>query len=172
MKYKPKHHESAFTIWAACDNFEEVALEMRRKFPKACGSMRRQTLYSWAKHDNWEQRLANIKDAVRQHTDAEVVSEQIALQHKYRTLINKSYEVATQKHPKTFAEAINAFKGLAPHYYEMIAPAKRGGTTNIDKVLIMFLEVMSDDHELGKRFEKRLPLLRDELLKRLDDAKN
>ncbi len=57
-------------------------------------------------------------------------------------------------------------------YYEMIAPAKRGGTTNIDKVLIMFLEVMSDDHELGKRFEKRLPLLRDELLKRLDDVKN
>ena len=36
----------------------------------------------------------------------------------------------------------------------MISPAKRGGTTNIDKVLIMFLEVMSDDHELGKRFEK------------------
>lgn len=172
MKYGDSYIEKAFYIWFETDNFDETARIMRKKF-KRCKTIVRQTIEKWHKSEQWEERAAELRLQARLQVDKDIVNERVALLKQYKELIQKAYETALRNSvkAKSFEGAIGAFNSMCKTYMELAGFGDRR-LRNIDELLVIILEVVSEDESLSKVFQERIPFIKGKLKERVEELQN
>lgn len=166
MAYPAKMREAAFKIYAALTSYEDTALELRKKFPKQCQRMRRQTIAKWAQWDNWETRLEAIRKDIQKQSDQDVLSDRLQALGELKEIRSKIFKSVRGMKIRSFEGGVHSYIA-ADKRIRQLSGEESGSRMNIDKAIVMIFQVLSEDEKLQPLIAERHKLLIDKIQEKL-----
>jgi len=166
MAYPSEIHEQAFIRFSQRKSFDEIAVELRSEFPDVCPKLRRQTVQKWADVEGWRVRREAIESKVAKATDNKIVSARLEMVEQLRSVRERLAEQVKSLTAKSLEGAIHALNSTMKLELELTGErAKIGAQMNIEKMMVVMFEVLSEDPKLGKVLSQR----QDFILKRISE---
>jgi hypothetical protein len=171
MAYSNYIKEEAFGLYCTGISFDDIGLEMKKRFPEECQKINRHTIAGWEKKYNWQPRKESIMRRTKEKLDARRVSkraEVIAELDELRDLILGQTKSLRAKSLEGGANSVIALTRMI-----MDLKGERSGAGKLDGkelegIIAMIFEVLSEDEKIGSLLQQRQDFILDKISERLE----
>lgn len=147
MAYPIKLKEKAFEIYTTVTSYEETAAQMRKRFPKECGSIRRQTIEKWALRHLWQERFEKIKHEIALTTDAKIVDDRMRMLGEIKLLRERVFGQIKGKKVRSFESGVAALATLQKLYHDLSGEGSKM-RVNVQRMVMIIFEAFAEDDKL------------------------
>jgi hypothetical protein len=174
MAYSNHLKEEAFGLYCTGISFDEIALEMKKRFPEECLKINRHTLSGWEKKYNWPARKESILRRTKDKLDAKRVSQRAELIGELDELRDLILNQTKSLRAKSLEGATNSAIAITRLIVDL--KGERSGSGKLDGkelegVIAMVFEVLSEDEKIGGLLQERQDFILDKISERLENDK-
>lgn len=162
MAYPKKIKNRAYLLYSQYLSYENIAFKLKAEFPDDCPKLRRQTVEAWSNRLSWEDRRDAIEQRIARRTDDKIVSRRVELLGSLRDIRERLVNQVIDKNlqAKSLEGAVNSLINLAKMELELSGERQTiPNKINIEKMMIVLFDVLSEDPKLGKLLKERQDLL-------------
>jgi len=169
MAYSNTIKEEAFGLYCTEISFDEIANELKQRFPDQCARITRQTIAKWEKKYNWQARRDVILRRTQEKLDAKRISKRAELIAELELLQERILNQTRHLHAKSLEGAVNSALGLTKLILELRGErGKLAGKLDgreLEKVIQIIFDVLAEDPKIGKLLTER----QDYILKKIQE---
>ena len=173
MAYSNKIKEEAFGLYCTEISFDEIARELKRRFPEECSNITRQTISTWEKKYNWEARREVILRRTREKLDAKRISKRAELIAELELLQERILSQTKHLRAKSLEGAVNSAMGLTKLILELRGErGKMAGKLDgkeLEKVIQIIFDVLAEDEKIGKLLAERQDYILTKIQERIEN---
>lgn len=170
MAYSNYIKEEAFGIYCTGVSFDEIALEIKKRFPEN-SKINRHTIAGWEKKYNWSPRKESILSRTKEKLDARRVSkraEVIAELDELRNLIIGQTKVLRAKSLEGATNSAIAITRLIVDLKGERSGSGKMDGKELEKIIAMIFEVLSEDEKIGGLLQQRQDFILEKISERLE----
>ncbi len=154
MAYSNHIKEEAFGLYCTGISFDEMALEMKKRYPEECARINRHTLSGWEKKYNWAPRKESILRRTKEKLDARRISKRAELIAEMDELRERIMQQTLNLRAKSLEGATNSAIAITRLITDLKGDRSgRGG--DVEKTVAMIFEVLAEDEKIGALLQER-----------------
>ncbi len=156
MAYANHIKEEAFGLYCTGISFDEIALELKKRFPEACARLNRHTISGWEKKYNWSPRKESILRRTKEKLDARRVSKRAELIAELDELREMIIGQTRTLRAKSLEGATNSAIAITRLIVDLKGDSnKRIDSKAMESLINMIFEVLSEDEKIGQLLQER-----------------